>query len=112
MPGGMNPKQMQKMMKRMGIKVDELDVTEVIIKCVDKDIIIANPQVVKTTVQGQDMFQVSGDITESEGEVSLDVSDEDVKMVAEQAGVPEAKAIAALEASNGDLAQAILDLKK
>lgn len=112
-PGKINPRQMEKMMKRMGIKVDEIDARQVIIKCADKDILIDNPQVVKTNLQGQDSFQISGDVREeSIGEVKLEISAEDVKMVAEQAKVSEAKARAALEKANGDIAQAIMDLKK
>ncbi|MFH1403134.1 MAG: nascent polypeptide-associated complex protein [Candidatus Altiarchaeota archaeon] len=111
-PAGMNPKQMKKMMKRMGIQMEEMDAEQVIIRCVDKDIIVDNPQVVRTVVQGQDMFQVSGDVREEEGEVKVSIDAEDVKMVAQQAGVQESKAKAALEAAEGDIAQAIMDLKK
>ena len=111
MPGGMNPKQMKKMMKKMGIKSDEIDAEQVIIKCVDKQIIIDNPQVVITVIQGQTMFQIQGDISESADDIDIDISADDVDMVMEQANVSEEKAIAALEAAEGDLAQAILDLK-
>jgi nascent polypeptide-associated complex subunit alpha len=111
-PGGMNPKQMKKMMKRMGIQMSEVDAERVVIKCVDREIVIDNPQVIRSAVQGQDMFQVSGDVREEAGEVALDFSAEDVKLVAEQAGVSEAKAKAALGECGGDLAEAILRLKK
>ena len=101
------------MMQRMGISVKEVAAQQVIIKCADKDIIIDNPQVVITKVQGQDMFQISGDVREeSGGEVKLEISADDIKLVAEQAKVSEVKAKAALEKSGGDLAQAIMDLKK
>ncbi|MDD5111187.1 MAG: nascent polypeptide-associated complex protein [Candidatus Altiarchaeota archaeon] len=111
LPGRMNPKQMEKMMKRMGITVDEVDAQQVIIKCTDKDIIIDNPQVVKTKIQGKDSFQISGDVREESADVKLDISADDVKLVAEQAKVSEQKAKAALEKAGGDIAQAILDLK-
>ncbi len=112
MPGGMNPKQMKKMMKRMGVKMDEIDAEEVVIRCVDKEIRITSPQVVKTIVSGQEMFQISGDVSEEEGDVSIEIEDDDVTMVAEQAGVSEEKARAALENAGGDLAEAIMELKK
>ncbi len=111
LPTGVNPKQMKKMMKRMGIKLDEINAEEVIIRCVDRDIVIKNPQVVKTNVSGQEMFQVVGDVSEEAGEVALDISEDDVKMVAEQAGVSEEKAREVLEETNGDLAEAIMRLK-
>ncbi|MFH0862255.1 MAG: nascent polypeptide-associated complex protein [Candidatus Altiarchaeota archaeon] len=111
MPGGMNPKQMKKLMKRMGIKSDEIDAEQVIIKCVDREIIIDEPSVVKTVIQGQEMFQIQGKVRESESEASVDISQEDVDMVMAQTKVNEAKAIAALEKAKGDIAQAIIDLK-
>ncbi|MBD3387829.1 MAG: nascent polypeptide-associated complex protein [Candidatus Altiarchaeales archaeon] len=112
LPGGMNPKQMKKMMKKMGIKTDEIDAEQVIIKCVDRDIIIDNPSVVKTVIQGQEMFQVQGDVREAAAEEDVEISQEDVDMVKSQTGASDEKAIAALEKSGGDLAQAILDLQK
>lgn len=112
MPLKVNPKQMERMMKRMGIKVDEIDAQQVVIKCVDKEIIIDSPQVVKTVMQGKDSFQISGDVREEKGQVRLDISLDDVRMVAEQARVSEQEARAALEKSGGDLAQAIIDLKQ
>ncbi|MFH1789142.1 MAG: nascent polypeptide-associated complex protein [Candidatus Altiarchaeota archaeon] len=111
-PGGMNPKQMAKMMKRMGIKMDEIDAEEVIIRCVDKNIIIDKPQVVKTIVSGQEMYQVTGKASVDEVEASVDIGEDDVLMVAEQAGVSEEKARKALEDAGGDLAEAIMNLKK
>ena len=110
-PGGMNPKQMQKMMKKMGIKTDEIDAVQVIIRCVDKDITIDEPQVVKTIIQGQEMFQIQGKVSESESDVSIDITQDDVEMVMAQTQVSEKKAIDALEKAGGDLAQAILNLK-
>lgn len=107
----MNPRNMKKMMKRMGIKSDEIAAEQVIIRCVDREIIIEEPSVVKTTVQGQEMFQIQGRVRESESEAATDISQEDVELVMAQAKVGEEKAIKALEKSKGDLAQAILDLK-
>ena len=111
MPGGMNPKQMKKLMKKMGIKNEEIEAEQVIIKCVDKEIIIESPSIVKTVMQGQEMFQIQGNVVEAEAEVAVDISADDVDMVMAQAGVTEEKAITALEKTGGDLAQAILDLK-
>ncbi len=106
-----NPRQMKQAMKRMGIQMDEINAESVVIKCADKDIVIENPQVVKTVMQGQVMFQISGNVKEQVGEVKVEISEEDVKMVAEQAGVSEEKARTALEESNGDIAGAIMRLK-
>lgn len=110
-PRGINPRQMKTMMKRMGIKVDEIDAESVVIHGLDKDIVIDNPQVMKTIMQGQVMFQISGNVREEETEAEVGFSEEDVKMVAEQANVSEEEAMKALEESNGDIAGAIMKLK-
>src|SRR5512136_593414 len=61
-PGGrMNPKQMQAMMKRMGIKQEELyDVEEVVIKTKTEEIVFRDATVSAVTVQGQKTYQVVG----------------------------------------------------
>lgn len=113
-PGGMNPKQMQVMLKRMGIKVEEIEAERVVIECADKNIIIEKPQVMLTKLPNQEMFQIMGEVTEEEkeeGEVQIDITDEDIDMVAEQAGVSREKAEEALEETRGDIAEAIMKLK-
>ncbi len=104
---GLNPKDLQKAMKKMGIKQEEIDATEVIIKTASKDLIIKNPKVVKVNMMGQESLQVTGEIEEFSG-----ISEEDIKTVAEQASVSKEKAKEALEKTKGDLAAAILELKK
>ena len=106
---GMNPKDLQKAMKKLGIKQEEIDATEVIIKCPDKDLIIRNPQVSKVNAMGQETIQIVGDIEERSAQK---FTEDDVKTVAEQAKVPEAKAREVLEKNNGDLAKSILELQK
>ena len=106
---GMNPKMVKEAMKKMGIKQEEIPATEVIIKTPDKDLIIRNPQVAKVIAMGQETFQISGDVEVMEAQK---FSEEDVKTVAEQAKVSKEKAREALENSNGDLAEAILELQK
>lgn len=93
-------------MKRMGIKQEEIDALEVIIKCKDKDLIIRNPQVSRINMMGQQSLQITGDIEEA-----APFTDEDVKMVAKQAGVSEEKARAVLTKTKGDLAEAIVSLQ-
>lgn len=110
-PGGMNPKQMKKMMKRMGVKMDEIPAEVVIIKGLDYEIRIEEPQVVKTIVQGQEMYQVTGKVVSSEIEAAVEIDEDDIKMVAQQANVSEEDALNALETAKGDIAQAIMDLK-
>jgi nascent polypeptide-associated complex subunit alpha len=102
-----NPRQMQKMMKQMGMQAAEIGADEVIIKGREKTILISEPQVTRVNVMGQDTFQITGKISEqSPGKFT----DEDVKMVMDQTGTTEQRAKAALE-ETGDLAGAIMKLK-
>jgi nascent polypeptide-associated complex subunit alpha len=103
---GMNPRQMQKMMKKMGISQTEVPANEVIIKG-EKDYIIRNPSVLKVNMQGQETLQITGDMEEMDS-----ISDDDVKTVSEQAGVSLEESRKALEEVDGDLAEAILKLKQ
>ncbi len=108
---GMNPRKMQQMMKRMGIRQVEIDATEVIIKCPDKEIVITEPSVAKVNAMGQETFQISGQVNERETSSEPEINEDDVKTVMEQANVDEAKAKEALENAKGDLAKAIMDLQ-
>ena len=104
-----NPRQMEKMMKQMGMSQVPIDADEVIIKKSDgSEIVITSPDVQKIKMMGQESFQITGNIEERSG---TKFSPEDVKMVAEQAGVSEEEAVKALE-EFGDIAEAILHLKK
>jgi nascent polypeptide-associated complex subunit alpha len=59
-------------------------------------------------MQGQESYQVTGEAVEESGE---SFSEEDVKMVVEQSGKSEDEVKAALEESDGDIAEAIVGLK-
>lgn len=107
-PGGMNPKNMQRMMKQMGIKTEELDAKRVVFELGGKNLVIENPNVTAMTVQGKKTYTVVGE----EKEETAGVPEEDVKMVAEQAGVSKEDAKKALEESDGDIAEAIVKLKE
>ncbi|MEE9525292.1 MAG: nascent polypeptide-associated complex protein [Candidatus Woesearchaeota archaeon] len=109
---GMNPRKMQQMMKKMGIAQTELDATEVIIKCEDKEIVITNPSVAIVKAMGSEQYTISGDVEERElAAEAPEINEEDVKTVMEQANVDEEKAKEALEAAEGDIAKAIMDLQ-
>jgi nascent polypeptide-associated complex subunit alpha len=107
MPGGMDPKKMQALMKQMGIKSEEVEATKVTIETSSGAIVIENPQVTQITVQGQRSFQISGEVrTEAKA------SEEDIKLVMEKTGASAEAARDALEKSGGDIAEAILLLSK
>lgn len=104
-----NPKQLQQAMKQLGMKQEEIEAQQVIIKCPDKNIIIENPQVMKVKAMGQESWQITG--TEREETTETKITDEDIKMVAEQTGKTEEEAKNALEETNGDIAEAIMKLE-
>jgi nascent polypeptide-associated complex subunit alpha len=108
---GMNPRQMQQAMKKMGLKQEEIDAIAVIIRAKDKDIIIRNPSVQKINMGGQSSYQVAGEEEIREIEEEPEISEEDIKTVMGQAKVSKEKAESALKDSNGDLAAAILSFK-
>ncbi len=103
----LNPKQMEQAMRKLGIKQEEIDAYEVIIKTKEKNLIIRNPQVVKIKMPGNESLQITGDIEEE-----ANISEDDVNTVAEQANVSKEEARKALEENNGDLAATILELSK
>ena len=106
--GGVNPSQMKGMMKKMGISQVELPVKRVVFEMADGNLIVENPNVMQIKMQGQESFQVTGDIIEESAGV---FSDEDVTMVMNQTEKSEELVREALEKSAGDIAEAIVGLK-
>jgi nascent polypeptide-associated complex subunit alpha len=103
-----NPKQLEKAMKKLGVKQEDIEASEVLIKTKDKDIVIRNPNVIKVNMMGQETFQITGDIEEQEKEL---FNEEDIKTVMEQTNCSKEEAIEALEKEK-DLAAAILSLNQ
>ncbi len=107
--GGMNPRDMQRMMKQLGIKSEELDVKRVVFELSGKKLVIDSPNVSAVEMGGQKTYTVMGEAREEAGPVG--VLEGDVKLVMEQAGCSKKEAEAALKETNGDLAEAIAKLK-
>lgn len=106
----MNPRDVQRAMKRLGIKQEEIAANEVVIKMADREIVITHPQVSKVNMMGQETFQIVGQVEERP--IALEINQEDVKTVMEQTGVSEEKARDAIKDNEGDLAKAIMVLKQ
>jgi len=121
--GGMNPRKMQQMMKQMGIDVTEIDAESVTITTTDGETLVFDaPEITRMDAQGTQTYQIVGDPETKaagavEGETESDEADEeaipedDVTLVASQAGASKSDAREALEAEDGDLAAAISRLK-
>lgn len=107
---GVNPREMQKAMRRLGIQQEEIDAEMVIIKTSDKDLVIKNPQVSKVNMMGQTTFQVVGDVSETKRD-SLEINEEDITTIIGQTNCTKEEAIEALEECNGNLAETIIKLQ-
>lgn len=121
--GGVNPKQLDAMMKQMGIKMEDIDAVEVIIRTPDKEIYFDDASVQKMTARGEVTWQVMGTAKTRARTDAAPVApsepakpagplftEDDVELVASQANVPKDAARKALEATKGQPAEAILKL--
>ena len=109
MPGKMNPRQMNQMMKRLGVNVKEIEnIEKVIIQTDKKEYIFENAEVTIMDAQGQKTYQVTGNPIINDRKEEM--KDEDIKLVIEQTGKSEEEAIKALEETKGDIAEAIMKL--
>jgi len=113
-------------MKQLGIKQEDIDAKRVIIEKEGGKIIIEEPSVVKVNMQGQETFQISGNIreetseskrtglaseeSEEESEEDKENLDKDIQTIMEKTGCTKIQAKEAFERNNGDLAASILEL--
>ena len=104
-----NPKQIEKIAKQMGISTKQIDAEEVVIRTAEKEIVIRNPTVSKMNMMGQETFQISGEVIEMEREP---FSSEYVKTVIDQTGATEEDVRRVMQETLGDMARTILILKK
>ncbi len=109
---GMNSRKAAQMMKRMGIQQTEIEAIEVTIKTPDKVLIFDRPSVSKVNMMGQSTYQVVGEPIEQPSSSEIEINNDDIMTVVEQAGVSEDEARRAIEDAHGDLAEAIMNLKK
>lgn len=133
MPGGrMNPRQLQLMMKRLGMTNEPVEgVEEVIIRLRDQEHYLAKPEVAILTVQGVRTYQIVGEATvrprTTGGSPVADLSvpagghpaapatpvgppEEDVTLVMAQSGADREAALEALRETDGAPAEAIMRL--
>jgi nascent polypeptide-associated complex subunit alpha len=101
-----NPKQLEKMARQMGMQMENINATEVIIKSPDGDLIIRNPQVSKVKMGSTETFQIMGDVVKENK-----AKEEDVKLLMEKTGINKEKAEELLN-ETGDLLLAIKRAKK
>ncbi len=111
-----NQRQMKQAMKKMGISQSEIpNVSEVIIRTRDNEIVITNAQVVCIDMSGTKSYQIAGiettrPLTSDPGETVLQIPEEDIQLVMSQTGCAREKAMEALEAVDGQPAEAIIKI--
>ena len=115
MPGKFNPRQMNQMMKKLGINVKDIDdVEQVFIITSSKKYVFDEPEVTVMDAQGQRTYQVVGRprvVSRSDNEPKEEsIPQGDIDLVVEQTGKSAEEAKKALEETNGDIAEAILKL--
>ncbi len=109
LPKGMNPRQMNQMMKKLGINVKEIpNVEKVIILTDKKEIVFSKADVTIMDAQGQKTYQVVGNPSISNRK--QEIPQEDITLIVDQTGVSEKKAKDALKETDGDIAEAIMKL--
>ncbi|MBS3052194.1 MAG: nascent polypeptide-associated complex protein [Candidatus Aenigmarchaeota archaeon] len=102
---GIDPKKLEQTLKQLGMTMENVSSSQVIIKTENGDIVINNPQVVKTSMKGQIVYQISGD-------GAPQFSQDDINLVMEQTGVrDEIRVKKTLEETKGDVVEAIMKLK-
>ncbi len=127
-PGGpRNPRQMEQMMRRLGMSTEPVpDVEEVIVRTRTKEHVFAKPEVTVLTVQGVRSYQIVGQPTVRPRGAAAPAApssapavpaptpggppEEDVRLVMEQANVSREEAVEALFQSKGEPAEAILKI--
>ncbi len=94
-------------MQKMGIKQQEVNASEVIIKCPGREIVVKSPKVLKVSMSGKESFQVEGQVTERTPE-----NEEDIRVVMEKTEASREQAMEALKSTKGDIAEAIIMLQE
>lgn len=104
--GKPDPKKIEQMMKKMNMNIKNVEADVVAIKCKDKNIIISKPEIMVTNMMGRDVYQITGEVSESGI-----VKEDDIKMVMDKTGKDRETVVQKLEELNNDLAKAIMELK-
>ncbi|CAB3289452.1 Nascent polypeptide-associated complex protein [Methanocaldococcus lauensis] len=120
-PGRVNPrmlKKMQKMMKDFGMETEDLNPKKVIFVFDDEEWVFDEPKVQVMDILGVKTYSITGKPKKvkkeniEEEEVKIEITEEDIELVANQCNVSKELAKKALEECNGDIAEAILKLEE
>ena len=90
-------------MKKLNMNIEPVPAERVIIKQAGGNIVITNPEVMKTKLMGKEVYQITGNVSS--------VNEEDIKLVMQKTGKSRETVAGKLEELNNDLARAIMELK-
>lgn len=101
-------------MKQLGIKTENFDAVRVVVEMADgSKLVFDKPQVMAMVMQGQKTFTVMGNPREEKNAGAIaGFTDDDIQTVIEQTGASREDAANALIETDGDMAEAIIKLKK
>ncbi len=105
--GKPDPKKIEQMMKKLNMKVQQIPAEVVIIKTKEKDIVISKPEVMLADMMGREVYQITGEVSES-----VQVNEDDIRIVMDKTGRDRDTVVKKLEELNNDLAMAIMELKE
>ncbi len=98
-------------MKQLGMKMEDIEgVERVVIYTTEGEYVFEPAEVVVTTMQGTKTYQLQGSEPVFTPPKAMEIPDDDVSLVAEQAQVSPDEARAALIAAKGEIAEAIIRL--
>jgi nascent polypeptide-associated complex subunit alpha len=104
--GKPSPDKIEKMMKKLNLNVRQVEADVVIIKGKNKHIVISKPDIMIADMMGREVYQITGDVSES-----MPISEEDIQMVMDKTGKSRETVVKKLEELDNDLAKAIMELK-
>ncbi|MFB6242327.1 MAG: nascent polypeptide-associated complex protein [Candidatus Nanosalina sp.] len=103
-------KDMAKMMKQMGVDMEELDADRVEVHIGDEKLVFNAPEISKIDAQGNEIFQLQGSYSREEKSSEPEVEEEDIDLVVEKTGASREDAREALKDSE-EVADAIMKLQ-
>jgi len=103
-------KDMAKMMKQMGVDMDEINADKVEVHMGDEKLVFKNPSLSKIDAQGNEIFQLQGNYSKEEKNGEEEVPDEDIDLVVEKTGANRDEAEEALKDAE-EVADAIMELQ-
>lgn len=103
-------KDMAKMMKQMGVDMEDLNADKVEVHIGDQKLVFSDPSISRIDAQGNEIFQLQGNYSTEDKSEEAEVDEEDIDLVVEKAGASREEAEEALKDAD-EVADAIMKLQ-